>query len=163
MGASIFDAGGECMGYTIKQVAQMCNMPQSTLRYYTNLGILPCTRDAGNRRVFDDQSLSRLRTIRCLRNCGMSMQDIQRYCDLCAQQGTQALLYARYQMILQQRDNAYARLKEAQELVDFVEQKIAHYQTMLPEAEGGGSATGMGEEPLSERAHLPKPGHTAAL
>ena len=47
--------------------------------------------------------------------------------------------------------------------MDFVEQKIAHYQTMLPEAEDDGSATGTGEEPLSERAHLPRPGHTAAL
>ena len=44
------------MDYTMKQFAEMFQTTEHTLRYYTDIGLLPCKRDSGNRRVFDDAS-----------------------------------------------------------------------------------------------------------
>ena len=45
------------MYYTIRQMAQMFGVTEHTLRFYTDQGLLPCTRDSGNRRVFDEESV----------------------------------------------------------------------------------------------------------
>ena len=42
---------------TIKQMAQMFGVTEHTLRFYTGKGLLPCARDGGNRRVFDEESV----------------------------------------------------------------------------------------------------------
>ncbi len=39
------------MHYTIKQMSEMFDVSEHTLRYYTDPGLLPCERDGGNRRV----------------------------------------------------------------------------------------------------------------
>ena len=40
------------MDHTIKQMAEMFDVTEHTLRFYTDKGLLPCQRDSGNRRVF---------------------------------------------------------------------------------------------------------------
>ena len=39
------------MYYTIRQMAERFGVTEHTLRFYTDKGLLPCTRDGGNRRV----------------------------------------------------------------------------------------------------------------
>lgn len=46
------------MDYTIKQMAEMFDVTEHTLRFYTDEGLLPCERDGGNRRVFNDESVN---------------------------------------------------------------------------------------------------------
>lgn len=49
------------MYYTVKQFAEMFNTTEHTIRYYTDIGLLPCQRDGGNRRVFDEESEENLK------------------------------------------------------------------------------------------------------
>ncbi len=70
------------MYYTIKQMAQMFDVTEHTLRYYTDQGLLPCERDGGNRRVFNDESINWMQGIKCLKGCGASIEDIREYCRL---------------------------------------------------------------------------------
>ena len=44
------------MYYTVKEFAERYGITEHTLRYYTDIGLLPCKRDGGNRRVFDEES-----------------------------------------------------------------------------------------------------------
>lgn len=46
------------MYYTIKQMAKIFNVTKHTLRFYTDEGLLPCERDGGNRRVFNENSVN---------------------------------------------------------------------------------------------------------
>ena len=65
------------MYYTIKQMAEMFDVTEHTLRFYTDKGLLPCERDSGNRRVFNEESINWMQGIICLKGCGASIGDIQ--------------------------------------------------------------------------------------
>lgn len=71
------------MYYTIRQMAEMFDATEHTLRFYTDQGLLPCERDGRNRRVFNEESVNWMQGIKCLKGCGASIEDIQEYCCLC--------------------------------------------------------------------------------
>ena len=118
------------MTYTVKEIADMMDMTEHTIRFYTDKGLLPCSRDKNNRRVFDDESVNWLKGIQCLRNCGVSIEDIKIYSDLCLSDSPDAL-QQRYCFMKEQRKLAYQRLKEAQELVLYIDAKVQHYEDVL--------------------------------
>ena len=117
------------MHYTIKQVSAASGLTEHTLRYYTDQNMIPCQRDGSNRRVFDDESLNWLQGVKCLRSCGVSIEDIKLYCDMC-REGDGAL-QKRYEFMLRQRELAHRRLKEAQEVADYMDHKVAHYEEIM--------------------------------
>lgn len=117
------------MSYTVKEIAQKMGMTEHTIRFYTDQGLLPCRRDKNNHRIFDEESVSWLTSIQCLRRCGILIEDIQIYCRLC-QEGD-ARLPERYEFMLRQRELAYTRLKEAQEAFHYMENKIRHYEDIM--------------------------------
>lgn len=119
------------MYYTIKQMSDMFQITEHTIRYYTDIGLLPCQRDGGNRRVFDEESVNWMQGIACLKGCGASIEEIKKYCELCKMPETEENLYARYQIILNQRQEAYKRLEEAKATVTYMDQKVKHYQAIL--------------------------------
>lgn len=49
--------------YTIGQVAQMFNLPVSTLRYYDKEGLFPNLERKGNIRQFSDKDIEAIRVI----------------------------------------------------------------------------------------------------
>lgn len=118
------------MTYTVKEIADKMGMTEHTIRFYTDKGLLPCSRDKNNRRVFDDDSINWLRGIQCLRNCGVSIEDIKVYSDLCLSDSSDAL-QKRYQFMKEQRKLAYQRLREAQELAAYMNAKVQHYEDIL--------------------------------
>ena len=118
------------MYYTIKQFAEMFHTTEHTIRYYTDQGLLPCKRDRANRRVFDDESLNWITGIKCLKGCGMSIAAIRHYCQLC-NEPSEETLRARYDIILEHRELAYQKLREAQERVAYMEYKARHYEDIL--------------------------------
>lgn len=119
------------MEYTLKEFAQMFGTTEHTVRYYTDIGLLPCRRDGGNRRVFDDESVSWMQGITCLKNCGASIKAITEYCALCRQPESPENLAARFRIILEQREQSYARLEEAKAAVAYMEKKVKHYEQIL--------------------------------
>ena len=118
------------MNYTVKEIADKMGLTGHALRFYTDQGLMPCKRDKNNRRVFDDESISWLEGIKCLRKCGVSIEDIKRYSDLCLSDEGDAL-QKRYEFMRKQRALSYQHLQEAQELVDYMEHKVKHYEDIL--------------------------------
>ena len=119
------------MYYTIKQMAQMFDVTEHTLRYYTDQGLLPCERDGGNRRVFNEESINWMQGIKCLKGCGASIDDIREYCRLCLLPESEENLRARYKIILKQRDEAYKKVEEAKHTAEYMDNKVAHYEAVL--------------------------------
>ena len=119
------------MYYTIKQMAEMFGVTEHTLRFYTDKGLLPCTRDGGNRRVFDEASVNWMQGIQCLKGCGASLEDIQAYCRLCLAEGSEENLRARYAIIRKQREAAHQRVEEAKATAKYMDDKAAHYEAIL--------------------------------
>lgn len=117
------------MEYSVKQIAEKMGITEHTVRYYTDMGLLPCKRDSANRRVFDDESINWLIGIKCLKGCGTPIEDIRRYGDLCLQGNS--TLQERYEIILRQKERAAEKLEEAKEVYEYMVQKVKHYEDIL--------------------------------
>ncbi len=115
----------------MKEFAKKFNVSEHTLRYYTDIGLLPCKRDSGNRRVFDSESENWMQGIICLKGCGASIDDIKEYCRLCLLEENEENLQARYQIIVKQREQAYKRVKEALATAKYMDEKVKHYEKIL--------------------------------
>ena len=117
------------MEYTVKQIAELMEMSEHTVRYYTDLNLLPVKRDSANRRIFDEESVNWLMGIKCLKGCGMSIEDIKRYGDLCLQgDGT---LAERREIMRKQLVLAEQKLNEARAVFDYITKKVAHYDDVI--------------------------------
>ena len=119
------------MTYTLKQFAEMFHVTEHTIRYYTDINILPCKRDKGNRRIFNEESVNWMQGISCLKGCGASIDDIKEYCSLCKLPESREYLEARYQIILRQREQAYKRIDEAKATASYMDDKVQHYEKIL--------------------------------
>jgi len=119
------------MIYTLKQFAEMFNITEHTVRYYTDINLLPCQRDKQNRRIFDEESVNWMQGISCLKGCGASIEDIKEYCRLCRLPESKENLQARYQIFLKQREQAYKRVEEAKVTVAYMDNKVKHYEEIL--------------------------------
>ena len=109
----------------------MFGVTEHTLRYYTDMRLLPCERDGGNRRIFNDESVNWMQGIKCLKGCGASIEDIKEYCRLCLLEESEENLRARYQIILKQRDEADKKVEEAKATARYMDDKVAHYEAIL--------------------------------
>ncbi len=119
------------MYYTIKQFAKMFDTTEHTIRYYTDINLLPCQRDGANRRVFDEESVNWMTGITCLKGCGASIEEIKEYCDLCRLPESQENLEARYRIILKAREESYKKVEEAKATAKYMDDKVKHYENIL--------------------------------
>lgn len=61
-------------------------MTYQTLKYYCNEGLVShVKRDRNNRRVFDERDVQWIKSLVCLKKCGMSIQKMKEYLALCLQ------------------------------------------------------------------------------
>ncbi len=72
------------MADTIGAVAKKFNLNPSTLRYYDAEGLIPAIKknEQGNR-IFDEEAVSTLFTIECLKKSGMSIKEIKTFMSWC--------------------------------------------------------------------------------
>ena len=67
--------------YTIREVARLSGLPESTLRYYETIGLIhPITRDASSKhRVYNEHDVNFAVAIACLNATGMCLEDMRTY------------------------------------------------------------------------------------
>ena len=69
--------------YSIQEVCRKTGLTAHTLRYYEKEGLLTSVeRSAGGFRQYSDEDLEWLGLICCLKNTGMSLQEIARFVKL---------------------------------------------------------------------------------
>ena len=115
--------------YTVKDISQMFGFTEHTIRYYCDMGLLPVKRDKNNRRIFDQESLNWFEGIKCLRGCGMSIESIKEYSDLCLNGNSS--LEQRYEIIKKQQPLVKQQYKEAKQRLNYINHKIQDYEDML--------------------------------
>lgn len=112
--------------YTVKDIAEKLNLSEHTIRFYTDKGLVPnLKRDKNNIRIFDEESINWLTGAKYLKACGMSIDDIKRYVDMCME--GDSTVYSRYEIILKQRESAYEQLEAAKQRLQYLELKTKHY------------------------------------
>ena len=68
---------------TIGQIAELFNLPISTLRYYDKEGLFPDLQRKAGIRHFGEPEIEALRVIECLKKSGMEIKDIKRFMEWC--------------------------------------------------------------------------------
>ena len=118
------------MSYSVKEISEKLYISPHTVRYYSDKGLIPTVqRDEHGRRVFTEECVGWFETIHCLRACGMSINDVKAYVDLCRRGASTAP--ERLHIIEHYAQAAQQQLLDAQRRVDFVHQKIAYYQDLM--------------------------------
>lgn len=70
--------------YSMKEVSKITGLSYDTLKYYSNEGLIPdVKRDRNNYRIFDEKNIGWIKSLSCLKKCGMSNKKIKVYMKLC--------------------------------------------------------------------------------
>ena len=116
--------------YTVKDISKKLNLSEHTIRYYTDRALIPnVKRNKNNVRLFDEESVNWFIGIKCLKECGMSIEDIKNYIDLCLEGDN--TIHERFDIILKQREIAEKQLEEAKERLIYLENKVKHYEDII--------------------------------
>ncbi|TDE97592.1 MerR family transcriptional regulator [Occultella glacieicola] len=112
--------------YTPAETVARSGFTIETLRYYERVGLLyDIARDPGGRRVFTDRDLAWLEILRCLRDTGMPIAQMQRYADLTVNDGS----VAERLEILRQHDEAVTeQMAQLRRWRRHLRDKIAYYE-----------------------------------
>ena len=110
--------------------------PPHTLRYYEKVSLLSgIQRSQGGIRQYTDADLEAIGLICCLKNTGISLQEITRYVEL-AHQGDQTLK-ERVALLRAHRETVIDRMQEMQKHLDKVTWKLNFYREKLKAYENG--------------------------
>jgi DNA-binding transcriptional MerR regulator len=116
--------------YSVKEVAKLLDLTEHTVRYYTDKGLVPnVKRDKNNNRLFDEESINWLTGVKYLKQCGMSVEDIKTYVDLCLE--GDSTIQERYEIILKQKEIAQTQLEQAKIRAKYMEDKAKHYLDII--------------------------------
>lgn len=120
--------------YSIHEVCARTGLTAHTLRYYEKEKLLPnVSRSAGGFRQYSEEDMEALGMICCLKNTGMSLQDISRFMAL-TREGDQTLR-ERCELLKRHRDTVIARMEEMQRHLDKVTCKVSYFTERLAEYE----------------------------
>ncbi|MBQ7515649.1 MAG: MerR family transcriptional regulator [Schwartzia sp.] len=116
--------------YTMRQVCRETGMTYEGLKFYCNQGLVPnVKRDKNNRRVFDEHDLEWIKSLSCLKNCEMSIAEMQRYLAYCLEGPSS--IPVRKEMLAKKQDELREKMKRLQEAVDFIDWKQQLYDDIL--------------------------------
>lgn len=116
--------------HTVKVAAKITGLTEHAVRFYTDKGLVPSVqRNEHNIRLFDQESINWLHGIKCLKQSGMPIDVIKMYIDLCLE--GDSTIVQRYTLMMEHKEAALAKLEEAKQHVDHLEEKTALYQAIL--------------------------------
>lgn len=116
--------------YNMKEACREVGMTYETLKFYCNEGLVPnVKRDQNNRRIFDDRDINWIKGLTCLKNCGMSIQEMKIYMELCFQ--GEASISKRKLILEQKREELLDRIASLNDSVSYIDSKQRFYDDVL--------------------------------
>lgn len=115
------------MNYTVKDVTKKTGLSEHTIRYYDREGLFPnLKRSPKGNRLFSDTDLEWIELVCCLKDSGMSIQDVKQFMLLC-QEG-ESTLEQRKTLLLNHKKNILNQMKVLEKGLSTVDYKIDHYK-----------------------------------
>ena len=116
--------------YSIREACEKTGLSAHTLRYYEKEGLLPgIGRTEGGFRQYSDADLESLGLICCLKNTGMSLQEIARFIQL-THEGDHTLK-DRVELLRRHREEVVERLQEIQQYLEKITWKVNYFSEKL--------------------------------
>lgn len=118
------------MLYTMKQVCNQTALTYDTLKFYCNEGLVPnVKRDKNNYRMFSKKDIDWIKSLTCLKNCGMSITEMKEYLNLCLQ--GESSIPERQKILVEKRKELQHKIQEIQENIDYIDWKQNFYNDVL--------------------------------
>ena len=118
------------MIYTMMQVCKEADMTYHTLKFYCNEGLIPnVKRDKNNRRIFDEKDLKWIKDLICLKKCGMSIQEMKEYLELCLEGPSS--IPQRKVMLSKKQEALRQSIQELEGSVAYIDWKQNFYDEVL--------------------------------
>ena len=116
--------------YTMMQVCKETDMTYQALKFYCNEGLVPnVKRDKNNRRGFDERDGKWIKELVCLKKCGMSIQEMKEYLELCLQ--GESSIPQRKEMLAEKQKALRATIQELEDSVAYIDWKQNFYDEVL--------------------------------
>ncbi len=116
--------------YSMKEVSEMMNLPQSTIRYYDKEGLLPfIERKSSGYRIFSESDIQMMQIIECFKNTGMSIKEIKHFIDLLKM--GDASLEERYNLFVEREKIVLKQMENLQKQLNLIHHKMNYYQTAI--------------------------------
>ncbi|WP_222860264.1 MerR family transcriptional regulator [Bacillus massilioanorexius] len=114
----------------MKEVCKQVGMTYETLKYYCNEGLIPnVKRDKRNYRVFDDRDIAWIKSLSCLKKCGMSIKEMKEYLNLCLI--GESSIPKRKSILEFKKKALLEKLQEIEESIDYIDTKEQFYDDVL--------------------------------
>ncbi len=116
--------------YSMKETCEKVGMSYQTLKFYCNQGLIPnVKRDKNNYRVFDDNNIGWIKSLSCLKKCGMSIEEIKQYLNLCLI--GESTIPKRKVLLDIKRKKLIEELNQIQESINYIDWKQGFYDDIL--------------------------------
>lgn len=116
--------------YSMKETCEMVGMSYQTLKFYCNKGLIPnVKRDKNNYRIFDDNNIGWIKSLICLKKCGMSIEEIRQYLNLCLQ--GESTISERKVLLDERRKKLVKELQQIQDSIDYIDWKQIFYNDVI--------------------------------
>lgn len=114
----------------MREVCNATDMAYETLKFYCNEGLVPnVKRNANNYRVFTDRDIKWIKSLTCLKNCGMSIQEMKQYLGLCLQ--GKSSIPERKTVLAHKREQLLKQMEVLQASIDYIDWKQGFYDDVL--------------------------------
>ena len=114
----------------MKEACAQTGLSYETLKFYCNQGLVPnVRRDAQNRRVFSESDIAWVRSLECLKNCGMGIREMQEYISLCLE--GQSSIPRRKEILERKRRELELELSRIRESIAYIDRKQNFYDDVL--------------------------------
>ena len=142
--------------YTISETAQICGLPDSTLRYYERIGLIErINRDTSSKqRVYSQDDVDHLTMIACLSATGMSIADMRSYLSNRRMGADKAREQA--ELLTTQRDHLAHEIEQITARIRYVEAKIAYWHAVEQGDPVAIAACGATTNAIADEMNLPR-------
>lgn len=116
--------------YSMKETCEKVGMNYQTLKFYCNQGLIPnVKRDKNNYRIFDGNNIGWIKSLSCLKKCGMSIEEIRQYLDLCLE--GESTIPERKVLLDVKKNKLMDELNQIQESINYINWKQGFYDDVI--------------------------------
>ena len=116
--------------YSMKETCNKTGLTYDALKFYCNEGLIPnVKRNKSNYRVFDDNDINWIKSLSCLKGCGMSINEMKEFLNLCLD--GQVSIPKRKVILNMKLHELEQKKQEIQDSIDYVNWKLSFYDDVL--------------------------------
>ena len=116
--------------YSMKEACNLTGLSYENLKFYCKEGLVPnVKRDSHNYRIFDEHDINWIKSLSCLKSCGMSIAEMKTYLSLCLE--GESSIPERKVILAEKKEALLNSIKELQDAVAYIDWKQNFYDDVL--------------------------------